>query len=104
MIINETEYVSGVFRGGGGEKMVTHLYRGNMANPGFPMCSRGWQRKYFDKDEKLIDWDYSIFRNNWSEAGECRICRRRAEANLPAIETPKSKYDSRNQNHYKEKA
>lgn len=100
MIINEKEYVSGVFRGDGGDKMVTHLYQGNMSNPGFPMCSRGWQRKYFDKNGKLVDWEYSIFRNNWSEAGACQICQRRAYAGLSPIEKPKSKYDKRNQNHF----
>lgn len=88
MIINDVEYVTGVFRGDGGENMVTHLYKGTMSNPGFPMCSRGWQRKYFDDNGKLEDWGYSIFRNNMSNVGMCVICWRRAHANLPAFEKP----------------
>lgn len=101
MVINGKEYVSGVFRGDGGDKMVTHLYQGTMANPGHPMCSRGWQRKLFDKDGNLVDWEYSIFRNNWTEHGLCKICERRADAGLPAISKPKAKYDERNPNHIK---
>lgn len=91
MIIAGKEYISGVFRGEGGEKMVTHLYQGNMTNPGFPMCSRGWQRKWFDESGNLEHWEYSIFRNNWTEMGLCKICERRAYAGLPPIEKPKSK-------------
>lgn len=100
MTFNGVEYVSGVFRGDGGENMVTHLYKGTMSNPGHPMCSRGWQRKSFDKKGKLIDWEYSIFRNNWTEKGLCKICERRANSNLPAISTPKGKYSKNNQNHF----
>lgn len=93
------KYVSGVFRGDGGERMVTHLYKGEFGGPLVPMCSRGWQRKYFDKDGKLIDWEFSIFRNNYSEAGICAVCQRRAAANLPPIEQPRTRYNPKNQNH-----
>lgn len=91
MDINGEEYISGVFRGDGGDKMVTHLYKGNMANPGFPMCSRGWQRKWYDENGKIQDYEYSIFRNNWTDKGLCEICRRRAERGLPPIERPPDK-------------
>lgn len=93
------EYISGVFRGDGGEKMVTHLYAGTFSNPSHPFCSRGWQRKFFGKNGKLVDWEYSIFRNNHSKAGVCKVCYRRMKAGLPPIEIPKSKYDKRNPNH-----
>ena len=101
--MSDNQYISGVFRGDGGDKMVTHLYKGTMSDPGHPMCGRGWQRKYFNKDGKLIDWEYSIFRNNHSEAGMCKVCERRAAEGLPPIEKPKAKYDKRNPNHFIEK-
>lgn len=88
MEINGQTYISGVFRGDGGERMVTHLYKGTFGAPGFPMCSRGWQRKYYDESGKLVDWEYSIFRNNWSEAGICKVCERRARLGLPAFDKP----------------
>lgn len=92
MNINNQEYVTGVFRGDGGDKMVTHLYKGNMATPGFPMCSRGWQRKWYDANGKIEDYEYSIFRNNWTDKGLCKICERRANSNLPPIEKPANKH------------
>lgn len=91
MRIEEKEYVTGVFRGDDGDKMVTHLYLGDFSNPGFPMCSRGWQRKFYDSEGKLKDYEYSIFRNNVSERGICKICLRRAESQLKPIEKPSNK-------------
>ncbi|MDD3779615.1 MAG: hypothetical protein PHX26_06115 [Proteiniphilum sp.] len=88
MEIKGKEYVTGVFRGNNGQNMVTHLYQGNFGEPGFPMCSRGWQRKWYDENGKLEDWEYSIFRNNISSAGICRICMRRAIEGKPPIEKP----------------
>lgn len=99
----EKNYISGVFRGTGGEKMVAHLYDGTFEAPGNPMCSRGWQRKYFDKNGKLINWEYSIFRNNQSKAGLCKICEKRAAEGLPGISKPKGKYNPNNGNHYQSK-
>ncbi len=90
-----------MFRVDGGEKMVAHLYKGDFGTPGFPMCGRGWQRKYFNEKEELVDWEYSIFRNNIPDVGLCSVCLRRAMNNLPPIEKPKSKYDKRNPNHHK---
>ena len=91
MNIKDVDYVTGQFRGDNGENMVTHLYKGDMSNPGFPMCSRGWQRKWYDKDGNLEDYEYSIFRNNVSNAGICQVCLRRAYSGLPPIEKPASK-------------
>lgn len=54
MIINGKKYITGVFRGDGGEKMVTHLYEGPFHSPGNPMCSNGWHRKYFDEHGNLV--------------------------------------------------
>ncbi len=88
MLINKTDYVTGMFRGDGGDRMVTHLYKGSFDDPGFPMCARGWQRKFYNKRGKLVDYEYSIFRNNLSSAGLCKICERRANKNLPPIEKP----------------
>lgn len=89
MIVNNKEYVTGVFRGDNGENMVTHLYEGTFQKNGNPMCSRGWQRKYFDENGKLENWEYSIFRNNISNAGICKVCMRRAEKGLNPISKPK---------------
>ena len=88
---DEFEYIPGQFRGNNGENMVTHLYKGTFSEPGFPMCSRGWQRKWYDKDGKIEDYEYSIFRNNVSNAGICKVCQRRADAGLPPIERPPDK-------------
>lgn len=91
MEINGTEYVTGVFRGENGENLVTHLYQGSFSNPGNPMCSRGWNRKWFDVQGNIEDWEYSIFRNNISNAGICKICFNRAVKGLLPIEKPNSK-------------
>ena len=91
MIIKNKEYITGVFRGDNGENMVTHLYRGDFSNPGFPMCSRGWQRKWYDEKGNLEDYEYSIFRNNISNAGICSVCLKRAEKGLKPIEKPHGK-------------
>jgi len=91
MKIKNENYITGVFRGDGGENMVTHLYKGDMQNPGFPMCSRGWQRKWYDKDGNIEDYEYSIFRNNITNKGICKVCMRRAESGLQPIENPSNK-------------
>lgn len=88
MEINGIDYVTGVFRGDNGENMVTHLYKGTFAEPGFPMCSRGWQRKWYDESGKIEDYEYSIFRNNVSNVGICMNCIKRAQKGLPPIERP----------------
>jgi hypothetical protein len=88
MIINGQEYITGVFRGDNGQNLVTHLYQGTMSDPGFPMCSRGWQRKWYDTEGNLEDYEYSIFRNNISAVGLCRVCLRRANQGLAPIEKP----------------
>lgn len=91
MNISGIEYLPGQFRGENGENMVTHLYTGDFSNPGFPMCSRGWQRKWFDKDGKIEDYEYSIFRNNVSRAGLCKVCLRRADEGRKPVEVPANK-------------
>ncbi len=68
-------YVSGVFRGDNGQNMVTHLYKGTFNNVGSPMCKRGWH--YGDS--------YSIFRNNISKKGICKVCLRRAKENKEPV-------------------
>lgn len=91
MNIKGYEYITGVFRGEGGQDKVTHLYAGTFANPGNPMCSRGWQRRWYDESGKLIDWEYSIFRNNISRKGICQVCLRRAMNGMSPIEKPRVK-------------
>ena len=71
--------------------MVTHLYKGSFSEPGFPMCNRGWQRKQYDKNGKIDDYEYSIFRNNISNKGICKICLKRANSGLKPIEEPNNK-------------
>lgn len=96
MDINGIEYIIGMFRGDNGENMVSHLYQGSMSEPGFPMCSRGWQRKWYDENGKIEDYEYSIFRNNISNAGICQICLRRALAGLKPIKKPRNKRKNKN--------
>lgn len=54
---------------------LAHLYKGTFANPGLPMCRRGWNRGD----------SYSIWRNNEGENGICKICMRRALKGLDGI-------------------
>ena len=51
-------------------KAAAHLYIGTFAEPGEPMCVRGWNRSDGE--------GYSIFRNNWS-GPLCKTCVRRAQ-------------------------
>lgn len=37
-------YTSGMDRSEAGRNRVSHLYRGTFAEPGNPMCQRGWNR------------------------------------------------------------
>lgn len=71
-------YIAGMDRSSEGNKLVTHLYKGDFSDPGFPMCKRGWNR---DNGS-----DYSIWRGNISEKGICDICMRRAEQGKEGIE------------------
>ena len=91
MEINGKNYVVGMFRGDNGENMATHLYQGTHGNPGNPMCSRGWQRVWYDKDGKVEHYEYSIFRGNVSEPGICKVCMRRAIAGLEPIAKPRNR-------------
>lgn len=88
VLIKYKPYVTGVFRGDNGNNMVTHLYQGTFHEPGYPMCSRGWQRKWYDENGKLEDWEYSIFRNIESKKGICKVCFRRALEERAPFETP----------------
>lgn len=91
MIINKKEYVTGVFRGDNGDKKVTHLYQGTFNEPGYPMCSRGWQIKQYDKNGNVKYYGYSIFRNNVSKTGICSVCLKRAKNELKPINNPSNK-------------
>lgn len=74
-IMHREGYVTWVDRTEWWDKKVTHLYKWDFSNPWFPMCKRGRNR-----------WDsYSIFRNNISKKGVCKICSRRADKNLDPI-------------------
>lgn len=55
---------------------ISHLYKGDFSNPGFPMCRRGWNR---DNGQS-----WSIWRGNVGDRGICKICIRRAEEGRPA--------------------
>jgi hypothetical protein len=56
---------------------IAHLYHGNFADPGLPMCKRGWNR---DKGTS-----YSIWRGQMGENGICSVCWRRAQKNLKGV-------------------
>ena len=76
MIINGTEYIPGADRSPREEsdKRRTHLYRGAFDTIEGPMCLWGWNRDY--------GTSLSIWRNNISVRGLCRICVRRATKGL----------------------
>lgn len=75
-------YISGLGRSVP-QPRVAHLYKGTLADPGWPMCRFGWNR---DDGES-----YSIWRNNFGSGGVCRICLKRAEAGLDGV--PPKGYD-----------
>ena len=56
---------------------VAHLYKGDVADPGWPMCKAGWNR-----DEGA---SYSIWRGNEGTQGVCARCVRRAQKGLPPV-------------------
>lgn len=56
---------------------VAHLYRGDFAEPGLPLCWRGWNR---DGGES-----YSIWRGNVGVDGVCGHCLRRAAQGLDGV-------------------
>jgi len=75
-------YVTGMQRGHDNpECVVSHLYDGTFCDPGLPLCARGWTRMPFE-------YGYSIWRNNISKKGLCRVCVRRADAGLDGVTHP----------------
>lgn len=77
-----TGYIAGQSRDHDDDHKVTHLYKGDFTDPGFPMCVRGWNR---DNGRS-----YSIWRGNVSNGGVCAICFRRAIAGKEPAQ-PKNK-------------
>lgn len=75
MEIAGKEYVIGQDRNE--DNAVAHLYAGTFADPGNPMCARGWNR--------AGGHGYSIFRNVYNTS-ICLTCMRRAAAHLPPVE------------------
>lgn len=71
-------YISGVDRSPEGKRKATHLYKGTFESPGLPMCPKGWNRGD----------GYSIWRNNISDYGLCRVCSRRAKQKLKGVPCP----------------
>jgi len=63
-------YVVGQSRDHDHDNRVSHLYKGTFDDCGYPMCKRGWNR---DNGAS-----YSIWRNNVSPGGICKICLKRA--------------------------
>ena len=70
-------YITGQLRDNSPKALrkVTHLYEGTFGDPGLPMCKRGWNRGD----------SYSIWRNNVSPAGICKVCLRRAQKGLSGV-------------------
>lgn len=71
--------ITGMDRCTRGDRLVTHLYDGTFTNPGLPMCKRGWNRGADG---------YSIFRNNISRRGVCKVCERRAREGRKGVPCP----------------
>lgn len=59
---------------------IAHLYKGDFAEPGDPMCRFGWNR---DDGQS-----YSIWRGNVGRDGVCKVCMRRARAGLEGVAPP----------------
>lgn len=82
-------YVEAIGRNPGEEKQHSHLYVeinepasaivGLGTRTGYlPMCRKGWNRS--------DGAGFSIFRGHRGARGLCKVCARRAAANLPGIE------------------
>jgi hypothetical protein len=56
---------------------IAHLYKGDFADPGNPMCKKGWNR-----DEGA---SYSIWRGNEGTQGVCAVCLKRAAKGLDPV-------------------
>jgi hypothetical protein len=61
---------------------IAHLYKGDFAEPGNPMCASGWNR---DGGES-----YSIWRGNQGVDGICKVCLRRAREGRAPVEAKQS--------------
>jgi hypothetical protein len=70
-----TGYIAGLSREPDAERLVSHLYKGDHAKPGLPMCRRGWNRDG--------GTSYSIWRGQQGR-GICKVCYRRALAGCRA--------------------
>jgi hypothetical protein len=81
MEINGKKYVVGQDRND--DTIVSHLYRGTFAEPGQPMCLRGWNRSGGE--------GYSIFRDAVTNNKVCRICMRRAKEGKEPMPSRKRK-------------
>ena len=71
-------YIPGMDRSDRGNYKVTHLYKGTFSDPGLPMCINGWNR--------CKHTDYSIWRNNISDKGICKVCLSRAQQGLDGVQ------------------
>jgi len=65
---------------------VAHIYKGTFADPGLPMCARGWNR---DPNRRGHCQSYSIWRGCEGERGVCRICWRRTKLGKDGVEARK---------------
>lgn len=83
------KYVEAIGRNPGEEKQHSHLYVEINESPpaiiglgtrrGYlPMCRKGWNRSNGE--------GFSIFRGHTGARGLCKVCARRAAANLPGVE------------------
>ena len=63
---------------------LAHLYKGDIDDPGLPMCKRGWNRDN--------GTSYSIWRNNYGRDGICTVCVKRAFKGLDGVK-PKEYQD-----------
>lgn len=63
------------------DKAVVHYYDGTYAEPGKPLCRRGWNRE--------DGFGYSIFRNTYDV--DCKVCLRRKAKGLKGIEPKQRK-------------
>lgn len=70
-------YISGLSRRRENPR-IAHLYKGDFSDPGQPMCRNGYEKA----------GDFSIWRNNIGPDGICKVCLRRAHANLDPAPWP----------------
>lgn len=80
-------YIEAIGRNPGEEKNHSHLYAVDDNGDYLPMCRYGWNRSNGEA--------FSIFRGWRGRKGLCRMCKKKAEKNLPPVEAKENSHKTK---------